>query len=122
MAADEQEQFHDRPAGVGGQHLGEQVPAVGPQRVGEQVRLGGEVRVQRAVAHPGGRGDVGHPGAVVAAFGEHVGGRAEQPLPGLCGRDARDAPHRRIKRTFIRFVKGLAGLARPCSGEKDEAV
>ena len=29
----------------------------------------------------------------------------QQPLPGLGGGDARDAPHRGIKRTFIRFVK-----------------
>ena len=51
------------------------------------------MRVQRAAAHVGGRGDVGDPRAVVAAPGEDVGGREQQPLAGLGGGDACDASH-----------------------------
>ena len=91
--ADDEQQVGDRPAGIGGEHLGEHSPPVRPQRGDEQFRLRAEVRVQRAVADAGGRGDVGHPGAVVSALGEDVGGRPQQPLTGVGGGDACDAAH-----------------------------
>ena len=42
---------------------------------------------------PGGRRDVGHPGTVVTALSEDLGGCAEQPLAGLGGGDPGDTAH-----------------------------
>ena len=43
-------------------------------------------------------------------FGEYVGSGPQQPLPGLGRGDARDAPHKGIKRAFIMIRQALASL------------
>jgi hypothetical protein len=91
--ADGEQQLGDGTLGVGGQQFGEQPPPVHPQRGHQQVGLGTEMGVQGPVAHPGRRGDVGDPRAVVAVPGEDVRGGQQQPVPGLGGGDARDAAH-----------------------------